>query len=861
MKKLTIICFTLLAISLPTLMAQNLKTPEDFFGSNPGTDRFLIDYEELIEYLFYLDNESERLKMLNIGQSPMGKPMYICFISSKENISRLNELKIINRELSHNPDLTDSIKNSYIDQGRVYVLATLSMHSTEVGPSQAAPLIAHMLCKTMHNDTLEWLNKVVLMMIPCHNPDGMNMIVHHYRKNLGTLYESSSYPGVYHKYVGHDNNRDFITLSQEDTKNISRITSTDWFPQVMVEKHQMGMTGPRYFVPPNHDPIAENIDAGLWNWIGIFGSHMITDMTKAGHKGISQHYLFDNYWPGSTETCLWKNTIAFLTEAASVKTATPVYIEPGELKVYGKGLSEYKKSVNMPLPWEGGWWHLQDIVQYELSSLFSIMKTSARYKEEILSFRNDLCIKNIHMGRTSPPFFYHIPYQQHDISELNQMLKLLDEHGVEIYQVREAFKTNKGYAAKGDYIIPLAQVFRSFIKEVMEKQFFPERHYTPGGELIKPYDITSWSLPVHRGIEVFEINTNQDKLQDYIETATFDTYDKVPTSKNEWILLDAAFNSSYKICFKAMSNGSNAYLLSRYENGDSSDYFIIRNNNNNLTYISELDSNLFFFSDKPDIKALKEIGFPRIALVESFQHDMDAGWTRYVLDQYTIPYSILRPHEIVKKEKVSTFDVIILPDINKDILISGQRKSRDGNIYPSRYEPKYTKGMGNKGLSSLIDFVEEGGRIVSWGHSVSLFTNPVKTDSTQIFLPVKEITKDSEAKGLYIPGSMINIRFTGKYTFNRGMPDVISVFSRGRPVLETHVPGFGTDRKVLAYFTDKNTLSSGFAKNIELIENKPAICLVSKGKGEILLMAFQPQFRASCPISYKLLFNALINSK
>ena len=97
-----------------------------------------------------------------------------------------------------------------------------------------------------------------------------------------------------------------------------------------------------------HDPIAENVDAGIWNWTTIFGSNLIKHMTAEGLTGVSQHYLFDDYWPGSTETCIWKNVIGMLTEAASVQYAKPIYIEPNELRVAGKGLSEYKKSINMP---------------------------------------------------------------------------------------------------------------------------------------------------------------------------------------------------------------------------------------------------------------------------------------------------------------------------------------------------------------------------------------------------------------------------------------------------------------------------------------------------------------------------------
>jgi hypothetical protein len=146
-------------------------------------------------------------------------------------------------------------------------------------------------------------------------------------------------PFLYQKYVGHDNNRDFITLTQPETKAISRLTSQEWFPQVMVEKHQMGLTGPRYFVPPYHDPIAQNVDAELYAWSNLFGQNMLNDLTSKGLQGVSQQNLFDNYWPGSTETCLWKNVISMLTESASARVATPVYIEPTELTGTSKVLA------------------------------------------------------------------------------------------------------------------------------------------------------------------------------------------------------------------------------------------------------------------------------------------------------------------------------------------------------------------------------------------------------------------------------------------------------------------------------------------------------------------------------------------
>jgi hypothetical protein len=392
-------------------------------------------------------------------------------------------------------------------------------------------------------------------MVPCHNPDGMNMIVNHYNKYKGTKYEGSSMPGVYHKYVGHNINRDFVTLSQSETKAISVIFSKEWFPQVLVEKHQMGSRGPRYFVPPMHDPITENVAAELWNWTWVFGSNMIKDMTAQGLSGISQHYLFDDYWPGSTETCNWKNVIGLLTEAASVRYAKPIYVEPTELSVYGKGLAEYKKSINMPEPWPGGWWRLSDIIQYEIESTKSVLKTASLQREEILRYRNDLCKAEVNTGKTKPPYYYIMPLKQHDQSELVNLVNLLNEHGVNVFKLNTpVIIENRNYSG-GDIVVPLAQAFRPFIKEVMEKQQFPLRHYTPNGKIIKPYDITSWSLPLHKGVKSFEIKIRSEELEKNIEKIDFpfNLRENIVEDLNT-IIFSVNNNESFKFAFTAIKN-------------------------------------------------------------------------------------------------------------------------------------------------------------------------------------------------------------------------------------------------------------------------------------------------------------------
>lgn len=865
--------FLLIIFLINPLVAQtNVKIPEpvDFFGFEPGSDRNLFNYEQLIEYLQLLDSTSPRLKMIEIGKSPMKRPMYIAFFSNEENLNNLDNLKEINKRLALDPDIPQAERDIMIQNGKVFVTMTLSMHSGEVGPSQSAPLIAYEFVTTEDKKLLDIFDDVVYMMVPCHNPDGMNMIVNHYKKYKDTKYEGSSMPGVYHKYVGHDNNRDFVTLTQSDTRAISSIFCKDWFPQVMVEKHQMGSRGPRYFVPPMHDPITENVAAELWNWTWVFGSNMIKDMTAVGLEGISQHYLFDDYWPGSTETCIWKNVIGMLTEAASARYAKPIFIEPTELSVYGKGLSEYKKSINMPLPWPGGWWKLSDIVQYEIVSTKSVLQTSAIHRIDILKFRNDLCKAEVKRGKNNPPYYYILPVKQHDQSELVNLVNLLLEHGVNVYQLSSDITLAGKIYEAGDFVIPLAQAFRPFIKEVLEKQKYPVRHYTPNGEIIKPYDITSWSLPLQKGVQSAEIKIRSVKLENSIEKVNnpISFKENIPDNFKS-VVFNVNNNESFKAVFKSIESGIKVYRLlqtvqfsdRKIEDGS----FIIQESNSQLNQILKtLNVSPLFLNDLVDTK-MSQVKMPRIALVETYFHDMDAGWTRYIFDTYHIPYKAVRPGDFSKTNFAKKYDVVIFPDVNKSVLMKGKWKSKD-DYRVSDYPPEFTHGIEKEGMEKLMNFLDNGGLIIAWGRSTELFTGTLEivhdADEKEEFqLPFNNISEKLAKDGLYCPGSLVKIKLLKAHPITLGVPEEIGVFFRGRPVFTTSQPSLDMDRRVIASFPERDILMSGYSENEKKLGKKVAIVWLKKGKGQLVFMGFNPQFRASTEVSFKLLFNSILLPK
>ncbi|MDZ4204002.1 MAG: M14 family metallopeptidase [Bacteroidales bacterium] len=848
-----------------------LPTPKSHIGFEPGTDKMLLTYEQLIDYLKLLEKGSKKINIQEVGQSSMGKPMYVVCISSEANIARLEELKIINRDLAMNRNLSPTEREKLINEGKVFVLVTLSMHSAEVAPSQAAPLIAHELITSTSPDIQAMLDEVVYMMVPCHNPDGMNMIVDHYNKTKNTSLDGSTMPGVYHKYVGHNINRDFLSLSQAENKVVAHLYTKEWFPQVMIEKHQMGSNGPRYFVSPPHDPIAENVDAGIWNWMQVFGSRALTDMTAAGLKGVSVNYLFDDYWPGSTTTAIWKGVIGMLSEAAGVNLASPIYVEPNELRTIGKGMGEYAKSINMPAPWPGGWWRLSDIVEYERVNTLSYLRTAALHKKEILTFRNNFTQTEIKKGKQEAPYFYFLPLRQHDQSELATLINLLDEHNVKTYALNEDMLLENRFWKKGDLVVPLAQPYRSFIKEVMESQVFPARHYTPGGEMIRPYDVTSWSLPLHKGVEAVEIKTDVPAIESRLiaNKIPFQLHAEVPPRYSH-LLFTANYNESFKAMFMAMAKGMEVQRTTAAFEYEGITYpagsFLIKEGKHPEELAGKLSVGPTFVMEGTALPETRPMKAPRIALVESWFHPMDAGWLRFLFDQYNIPFTVLRPAELQTAD-FSKFDVVILTDENKSVLMNG-KYGEEGSYSIPRYPPENAKGMEKKGFTNLLTFINNGGKVLAWGGSTDLFMGALsiggddkgKEDKNkeEFQLPVRNIGPDLGKKGLVVPGSLLRVSLISNHPLTWGMPASIGVFHRGSPVFMTSIPYFDMDRRVIAFFHETDILMSGYADKNELLAKQAALVWLRKGKGQLVLYSFSPHSRGQMQATYKLLLNGIL---
>src|SRR5205085_347818 len=188
-----------------------VPTPQSMLGFAPGDDKTIADWAQIRGYFARLDAASDRVRVETIGQSTEGRPLIVAYISAPENIRNLARYQEIQRKLA-DPRLVrnEAERERLLHDGKVVVAVSCSIHSTEIVAAQMSMRLAYDLATAQDEETRQILQNVILLLIPSPNPDGIQIVADWYRKTLGTPYEGSDPPELYHHYAGHDDNRDWF---------------------------------------------------------------------------------------------------------------------------------------------------------------------------------------------------------------------------------------------------------------------------------------------------------------------------------------------------------------------------------------------------------------------------------------------------------------------------------------------------------------------------------------------------------------------------------------------------------------------------------------------------------------------------
>lgn len=458
-------------------------------------------------------------------------------------------------------------------------------------------------------------------------------------------------------------------LNLAETRAITQLFWQQWFPQIVFDVHQMGQNGPRFVIPPFHDPAYPRISPSIIREVGLIGYKMAADLQAKGIKGVATNTTFDMWWHGGFRTApYYHNSIGILSEAASADLMTPVEITRETLAKTrpARGLnSPLEPAINHPDPWTGGKWGPREIAEIEMIASRTILLEAARFRERYLRNFYNLGKENLH-PRDDIPMAYIIGAGQPVPDNISRLLEILMWQGIEVHEMTHELWVKHGKNEEphemplGSFIIFTDQPQRNNILALFETQTYPKR-ISATGEPDTPYDVAGWTLPLQMGIETHEVWGIQDRerFQDTIKPI-FD------------------INRARKVL--------------------------------NLPPVSQP------FAKLADPLRTK----PRIGLFRPFTSSMDEGWTRFVFDTFQIPYRPVKPADV--RGNRLDLDVIVLPSDTESNIIGG--------LSADRYPPEFAGGIGDEGVANIRRFVENGGRLVCFDRScglvIKMFGLPMK---------------------------------------------------------------------------------------------------------------------------------------
>lgn len=727
----------------------------------------------------------------------------------------------------------------------------MSLHATEIGGTQMAPELTWDLITRSDEEAQRILNNVVFFLIPSFNPDGQIMVTDWYRKTLGTEYEGLNLPWLYHKYAGHDNNRDGDFINLAESVYAAKILYRDWVPQAYIDHHHMGSYGARFYVPPYGEPMRPYADPLIWREHSWYGAHIAYKLEENGKAGILNAAQYPGWghfgWHWITP---FHNIAGMLTESASAQLASPLYIHPEQLRGGARQFPEYEAQTNFPNPWPGGWWRLRDIVEQKKIAAWALLDLAARNKETVLWNAYLKAKRQTERGALGTPKAYVIPQAQHDRLTALKMVNTLLLSGIEIQQAENPFSTGGVTYPEGSFVISLAQPKMGLIRNLLGQTFYADNSWTrdENGNPLRPYDSATHTMHELMGVRVDPVKENISGLK--ILEASVPLSGSVAAG-GQGFVLDGRLNASYKAVNLLLKKGVSVRRVDNVQSGLNPGDFLVESGSESVFQTVAGQTGVDFKALKsPDTQGTHTVSPPKIGMYQRYWGgNMDEGWTRLVLENFSFPYTSLFDKDIQKGSLVKNYDVIILPNDSSGMIVGDRVRSYGGSM-PS-YPPEYTSGIGQEGVAALKEFVEQGGTLVTLGEACGF---AIEKFGLAIFNAMDNL----DSQDFFCPGSTVKVTFDNKQSLGYGMPSEGLVLYWASPAFAI-VPGQKNERyQTIVRYKDKDLLQSGWLIGEEHLANLAGMVDAAYGKGNVVLIGFRTQNRSQTHGTFKLLFNALM---
>lgn len=863
-----------------------IVSPKTHFGFEIGRDYHLANYTQTNTYFHRLASASNRVLEIPVGKTSEGRDMYLYVISSPENLAEIDTYKSISQQMAR-AELGEEQAHKLAASGKPVIWIDGGLHATEtVGTHQLIETFYQLVSRN-DAENMRILDEVIVLLFHC-NPDGQELVSDWYMHEQDTLKRNKAIPRLYHKYVGHDNNRDFYMNNLSESTIISRLQYLEWMPQVIYNHHQPAPEGTVLAGPPYRDPFNYFLDPLLITGIEQIASAMITRLHEEGKPGYTRlsGSRYSTWWNGGLRTApYFHNSIGILTEMLGDPTPMQVPVVPERLVP------------NNATPFPVGpqsIWHFRQGIDYSVSLNYAILNYASRHGDELLFNSYRMGRNSVDRGRKDTwtlkpglvaqmtqgreedasisraaydsvyrapelrdPRGYIISADQVDFPRAIAFLNALVKSGVRVHRATADFEVKGKYYPKGSYVVKTDQAFRPHVLDMFEPQDHPNDFQYPGGPPVPPYDAAGWTLAYQFGIAYDRV---LDALQGPFEAVPYGELLPVPAGSapaagRRGYLLNARVNNTFVAVNALLADGVKVSRVPIATHGMSAGAFVVPSNaKGQLTRLAD-SLGLFPVPLSEQLLDTQPVKPVRIGLFDYYGGSMPSGWMRWILEQYGFPmWKQVYPQEIDRGNLHESFDVLLF--VGEGIPLPDGTNSGIRNPLPEadqvRTDVKQLAGSFTAQSAKQVQaFLEKGGRVLTIGKAVNL--------AYHLGLPISNALVDGSGRPLkqeqfYAPGSIHRVFADTTDVAGWGMPAQVDVMHSNNAVFRISDTAAVTP---LVWYGTGSPLRSGWIWGEHYLANGVTGFKANIGKGEYYAFSQEITFRAQPHGTFKWLFNLL----
>lgn len=488
--KVIVTLIFLLSICHPSTAQENLLSPAQFLGYEPG--EHFTPHHRMVEYFKHVADVAPNATLFNYGKTYENRPLIYLAITSAENIKDLESIRI------------DNLKRTGLLEGKpsgkkiAIVWLSYNVHGNEASSMEAAMLTLYELANPSNEHIKNWLNNIVVILDPCINPDGRDRYANFYNQygnnppnpRYDATEHHEPWPGGRTNHYFFDLNRDWAWCTQLESQQRIKVYN-QWLPHVHVDFHEQGYNNP-YFFAPAAEPLHDVISPWQRDFQLMIGKNNAKYFDEKGWLYFTKE-VFDLYYPSYGDTYPTYNGAIGMT-----------YEQAGG----GAGGLSITTETGDPLT-------LRDrILHHHTSALSTIEITSvnaSRVTDEFEKYFQD--------NNSNPASQYktYVIAAENDPGKVARLTQWLDAHAIR-YGHPSSAKSGRGYNFQTQTVNKVdIKTTDLVISAYQPKSRFITTIFEPTSRLSDSltYDITAWNLMYAYNLEAYALSERIEPARPY----------------------------------------------------------------------------------------------------------------------------------------------------------------------------------------------------------------------------------------------------------------------------------------------------------------------------------------------------------